>query len=53
MIPPGQWGPWINGGGWITFQGMPVDILLYDVVRVEAVLQDCIEGKVTSDYQAV
>lgn len=49
--PPGQWGPWINGGAWITFQGTPVDILLRDITRVEAVLQDCIEGNITIDYQ--
>ncbi|QHQ61515.1 DNA polymerase subunit beta [Anaerocolumna sedimenticola] len=49
---PGQWGPWINGGAWITFNGMPVDILLRDIKRVEEVLQDCIEGKITVDYQS-
>lgn len=48
---PGQWGPWINGGAWITFEGMPVDILLRNAKRVEAVLQDCIKGKITIDDQ--
>lgn len=52
LNPPGQWGPWINGGAWITFNGMPVDILLRDIKRVEAVLQDCIDGKITVDYQS-
>lgn len=49
---PGQWGPWINGGAWITFNGMPVDILLRDIKRVETVLKDCIEGNITIDYQS-
>ena len=48
---PGKWGPWINGGAWLTFDGMPVDVLLRDIRRVEAVLQDCIEGNITIDYQ--
>ncbi|MBU5330868.1 nucleotidyltransferase domain-containing protein [Anaerocolumna aminovalerica] len=52
LNPPGQWGPWINGGAWITFNGMPVDILLRDIKRVEVVLQDCIEGKISVDYQS-
>ncbi|MFZ7101402.1 MAG: nucleotidyltransferase domain-containing protein [Peptococcaceae bacterium] len=52
LNPPGQWGPWINGGAWITFNAIPVDILLRDIKRVEAVLQDCIAGKITIDFQS-
>jgi len=51
LNPPGAWGPWINGGAWLTIDGAPVDILLRDLQRVEAVLQDCIEGKISIDYQ--
>lgn len=52
LNPPGQWGPWINGGAWLTFDGTPVDILLRDIKRVEEVLHDCIQGKITIDYQS-
>ncbi len=51
LNPPGQWGPWINGGAWLIFDGTPVDILLRDIKRVEEVLRDCIDGRVTIDYQ--
>lgn len=48
---PGEWGPWINGGSWLTVDGIPVDILLREINHVEAVLKDCLAGKVTIDYQ--
>ncbi len=48
---PGEWGPWINGGGWLTVDGVAVDILLRDIKRVENVINDCIEGKIIIDYQ--
>ena len=51
LNPPGEWGPWINGGSWLTVDGIPVDILLREINHVEAVLKDCLSGKVTIDYQ--
>lgn len=51
LNPPGEWGPWINGGAWITVENMPVDILLRDISKVEGVIKDCLEGKITIDYQ--
>lgn len=51
LNPPGEWGPWINGGSWLTVDGIPVDILLRDVKHVESVLNDCVLGKITVDYQ--
>ncbi len=52
LNPPGEWGPWINGGGWLTVEGVPVDVLLRDIERVEEVVADCIAGRVTIDYQS-
>lgn len=52
LNPPGEWGPWINGGAWLTINGIAVDILLRDIKRVKSVLQDCITGKITIDYQS-
>lgn len=51
LNPPGEWGPWINGGAWLTFERMPVDILLRDLQTVANVVNDCIGGKITIDYQ--
>lgn len=51
LNPPGAWGPWVNGGAWLTHAGEPVDLLLKDVPRIEAVLDDCVRGHVTVDFQ--
>lgn len=52
LNPPGAWGPWINGGAWLTVGGEPVDILLRDLSRVEQTVNDCVAGVITIDYQA-
>ena len=48
---PGEWGPWINGGGWLTVEEKPVDLLLREIHRVEEVIGQCMEGKITLHYQ--
>jgi predicted nucleotidyltransferase len=48
---PGEWGRWINGGAWLSVEGVSVDILLRETGRVEAVLWDCLSGNITIDYQ--
>ncbi len=48
---PGAWGPWVNGGGWLTVDGEAVDVLLRDVGKVRAVVDDCVAGRITIDYQ--
>ncbi len=47
----GEWGPWINGGGWLTVNSVPVDILLRDVDKVSRCIDSCMVGNVTIDYQ--
>lgn len=47
----GEWGPWINGGGWLTIGGMAVDLLFKDTIKVIRVIDECIDGCVTIDYQ--
>jgi len=47
----GEWGPWVNGGGWLVVQGYHVDFILRDIKRVEKVIEECLEGKVYSNYQ--
>jgi hypothetical protein len=46
----GDWGPWVDGGGWLTIGGMPVDILYRDLGRVESVIADCERGEFTCAY---
>jgi len=47
----GEWEPWINGGGWLTVENMPTDILLRDIAKVARVIDDCLQGQITIDYQ--
>jgi predicted nucleotidyltransferase len=47
----GGWGPWINGGGWLSIQSHPVDFLYRDLEKVSAVIDDCLHGKVEIFYQ--
>ncbi|RDG39371.1 nucleotidyltransferase domain-containing protein [Streptomyces corynorhini] len=42
---PGGWGPWVNGGAWLTVNGVAVDWILRDLDRVEGVWADCREGR--------
>jgi len=52
LHPPGAWGPWINGGAWLIVDGVPVDVLLREIGRVEQTIRDCLAGKVTVDFQS-
>ncbi|MGW2858402.1 nucleotidyltransferase domain-containing protein [Streptomyces sp. NPDC001205] len=42
---PGGWGPWVNGGAWLTLDGVAVDWILRDLDRVERVWADCLDGQ--------
>lgn len=46
----GEWGAWINGGGWMTVQGYHVDLIFRDVNRVEQVIDECLLGNVSAHY---
>lgn len=45
----GQWGPVVDGGGWLQVDGSPVDWLYRDVFRVAA--SDAVAGRVTWIHQ--
>ncbi len=47
----GGWGPWINGGGWLRIQNIPVDFLYRDLARVAEVLAACRAGQIDVVYQ--
>ena len=51
ITDPGDWGPWINGGGWLKIEGIAVDILFRDTRKVITVINDCIDGKISIAYQ--
>ena len=47
----GEWGPWINGGGWLTIDGQHVDWLYRDLARVEHEIAECEAGRARCYYQ--
>lgn len=47
----GEWGPWVNGGGWLVIHGYHVDFIFRDVTRVDQVIDDCCKGSITPHYQ--
>jgi predicted nucleotidyltransferase len=47
----GEWGPWINGGAWLTVAGTRVDLLYRDLAKVRAVIETCCAGKIEKVYQ--
>jgi predicted nucleotidyltransferase len=47
----GGWGPWINGGGWLKVNDLPVDLLYRDLDKVSQVITDCREGRFEMAYQ--
>nr|WP_242339170.1 nucleotidyltransferase domain-containing protein [Streptomyces formicae] len=49
---PGGWGPWVNGGAWLTVDGVRTDWILRDLDRVESVWADCREGRYEVGVQA-
>jgi predicted nucleotidyltransferase len=51
ITPIGEWGKWINGGGWLKIEGVSVDFLYRDVAQVNRVIDDCKLGQITIDYQ--
>lgn len=52
IAPPGGWGNWVNGGGWLSIGGKPVDVILRDIGRVEQAVADSLVGAVHAHYQA-
>ena len=51
VTPPGAWGPWVDGGGWLRIDGVPVDWIYRDVDRVHASCASAARGEVTFHFQ--
>lgn len=41
----GEWGPIVNGGAWLTVDGVPVDVLYRDLDRIEGWLAEAQAGR--------
>jgi nucleotidyltransferase-like protein len=45
VTAPGEWGPWVDGGAWLTIDGAAVDWIYRDVDRVRRSVEDAEEGR--------
>jgi len=41
----GEWGPWVDGGAWLTIEGTAVDWIYRDLNRVRSAWDDAREGR--------
>jgi Nucleotidyltransferase domain len=48
---PGDWGPWVDGGAWLSIDGVAVDWVYRDVDRVETAWRNAQDGRVTWQAQ--
>jgi len=51
ITAPGDWGPWIDGGGWLRIDGIEVDLLYRSLAKVADVIAEAQEGGFTVAYQ--
>ncbi|GGO63418.1 nucleotidyltransferase domain-containing protein [Nonomuraea cavernae] len=52
LTEPCGWGPWVDGGGWLTVDGARVDWIYRDLDRVHRVWDDCRAGRYEIGVQA-
>jgi hypothetical protein len=52
VTEPGGWGPWVDGGGWLTIDGGAVDWIYRDLDRVQAVWGEAEQGRYGFHQQA-
>ena len=45
VTEPGDWGPWVDGGGWLRIGGEPVDWIYRDLDRVASVWAAAVQGR--------
>ncbi|MFD3522387.1 nucleotidyltransferase domain-containing protein [Streptomyces sp. NPDC058653] len=45
VTEPGGWGPWVDGGAWLTVDGHRVDWIYRDLDRVHRVWEQCLAGR--------
>lgn len=47
----GEWGPWANGGAWLTVQGQRVDLLYRSLEQCDSVIEEANQGKYEIHYE--
>ncbi|WP_412737437.1 nucleotidyltransferase domain-containing protein [Krasilnikovia sp. MM14-A1259] len=52
VTAPGEWGPWVDGGAWLTVDGAALDWIYRDLGRVERTWDDAERGRYTFHVQA-
>lgn len=52
VTEPGGWGPWVDGGGWLTIDRAAVDWIYRDLDRVIKALADAERGAYAFHHQA-
>lgn len=48
---PGGWGPWVDGGAWLTVGGQRVDFIYRELGRVAVSVEDALAGRVSLHAQ--
>jgi len=51
VTQPGDWGPWVDGGAWLSVDGVAVDWVYRDVDRVATAWRNAQDGRVTWQAQ--
>jgi predicted nucleotidyltransferase len=51
VVPPGGWGPWIDGGAWLTVGGQRVDWIYRNLETVSRTIAECLDGITSCHYQ--
>jgi hypothetical protein len=51
VTEPGAWGPWVDGGAWLTIADTAVDWLYRDLDRVHVSCQNALQGRVDFHFQ--
>ncbi len=51
LTEPGGWGPWVDGGGWLTINSGPVDWIYRDLDRVQRSAEQAVAGQFAFHFQ--
>ena len=51
LTEPGGWGPWVDGGGWLTIDGTPVDWIYRNLDRVQHSVERSVAGDFAFHFQ--
>lgn len=46
----GDWGPWLDGGGWLLIDGYQVDLIFRQTEKLEEIIDQVQLGKITNNY---